>query len=453
MSLVNDMLRDLNKRTPVSGQAARIHVAIESSIESKRPRARIGLIVVGCLLAGLGAGYFYFESMGVQLVQIPLAPVPQPLAQAVQSSTPAPAAAAPAPAQNVVAPAPAAELPAIENVAEIRELAMQPNGFTLLIETSEQTSFDVRDRSAFGLTLHIDGIDRYDRTGAVMPGMSLMLVSDGLDVGIELDRAADFLVREDSETAGYDILITASYRPREELSVIDAPASQPAPSATPSAPVQAPATVVAPSEQQSAPVRINRELSLEDRDRNNSQAALVLAQGGRMTEAYGQLLTFLEENPEAHQSRETLATLLLAQQEYARASAVVDQGLALVPNNAAFKKIKARLLMQANDSAQALTLLRNVPPAVTADTEYYELLASAYQQQGNHRQAVATYQDLLRIDRSQGRWWAGLGISLEAQNMPADAITSYRTALQSTNLAPGLRRYIQSRMSNLGNQP
>jgi Flp pilus assembly protein TadD len=463
VSLVNDMLRDLNKRTPVSNQAARVHGAIQSSIESKRPKIRIGLVVAGCLLAGLGLGYFYFETMGVQFVEVPLAPTPQVVQPVAQNAEPvAPVASAPAPVE--IPAADTANVPAVENVAEIRELAMQPNGFTFIVEASEKTTFAITDRSAYGLTLHLDGIDRYDRTGTTAPGMSLLMVSDGLDIGIELEEAADFLVREDSETPAFDILITASYRPTE-VSAADAPVvPQPqvevitqadaAPPPAISASVPAPPSLEnAPeSAERAAPVRVNRELSLEDRDRNNSQAALRLATGGQMTEAYRQLLTFLDENPSGHQSRETLAKLLLAQQEYVQASVVIDQGLEQVPNNAAFKKIKARLLMQANEPAQALALLRNVPPAVAADSEYHELLASAYQQGGDHPQAVATYRELLRVDQTQGRWWAGMGISLEAQNMREDALSSYRAALQTTNLETGLQRYVQSRMSNLGKQ-
>jgi tetratricopeptide (TPR) repeat protein len=464
VSLVNDMLRDLNKRTPVSNQAARVHGAIQSSIESKRPRIKVGLIAAGCVLAGLGAGYFYFETLGVQVVQVPLAATPQPqtLQPAVQNAVPAaPVAGTPESTQIAAVADPAADVPALENVAEIRELAMQPNGFTFIVETSEELSFEVRDRSAFGLTLHLDGVDRYDRAGATAPGMSLLMVTDGLDIGIELEEAADFLVREDSETPGFDILITASYRP-SDVTAADVTAPQPQievitqdePPA-PSAPVDIPAPstgIVASLEERSAPVRVNRELSLEDRDRNNSQNALIMATGGQMTEAYRQLLVFLEENPGANQSRETLAKLLFAQQEYVQATVVIDQGLAQTPNNAAFKKIKARLLLQANDSAQALALLRNVPPAVAADTEYSELLAQLYQQQNYHKEAVAVYQDLLRIDRQQGRWWTGLGISLEAQDMDADALTSFQAALQTGNLDRDLRQYVQSRVNNLSNQ-
>lgn len=461
MSLVNDMLRDLNKRTPVSNQAARVHGAIQSSIESKRPRIKVGLIVAGCLLAGLGAGYFYFETMGVQVVQVPLATVPQAVQPAPQAAAPATPAVATAQEPAVAeAPEPAAEVPAVEIVAEIRELALQPNGFTFIVETSEKTTFSVSDRSAFGLTLHIDGVDRYDRTGATAPGMSLLMVSDGLDIGIELEEAADFLVREDSETPEFDILITASYRaldvtaadspaPEPQVEVITQPETPP-PSAIASVPVQPP---IVPSleGERSAPVRVNREPSLEDRDRNNSQGALILAQGGQMQEAYRQLRAFLEENPSAQQSRETLAKLLFAQQEYVQAGVVIDEGLTQLPNNAAFKKIKARLLMQENDPAQALTLLSSVPPTVAADTEYYELLGLLYQQASNHQAAVATYQELLRTDRQQGRWWTGLGISLQAQGMNADARAAYQAALQTNNLDRNLRQYIQSRMNNLGN--
>jgi hypothetical protein len=448
VSLVNDMLRDLNKRTPVSNKAARVHGALQSSIDSKRPKIRMGLILGGGLLAGLLGGYLYFESMGVQVVQVPLAVVPSaPQASAPVTQNIAPVTATEAPAETAAAADANANTPAVEILVEIRELALQPNGFTLLVEASQETAFEIRDRSAFGLTLHLDGVDRYDRSGTTVPGMSMMLVSDGLDIGIELDQSADFLVTEDAETPAFDILITVSYHP-EELTAVPQEQSTELPA---SASIPAPQTGLASStSERSTPTRINRELSLDDRDRNNSQEALRMAQSGRMVDAYRQLLAFLEENPAGHQSRETLAKLLLAQQEFAQANTIVDQGLAEVPNYGPFKKIKARLLMRDNDPAQALALLRNVPPSVAADTEYHELLASLYQQGNYHSEAVTAYQELLRFDRNQGRWWIGLGISLDAQDQDSDALVSYQTALQTQDLDTKLRQFIQGRISNLG---
>lgn len=453
MSLVNDMLRDLNKRTPVSIQAARVHGTINSSIENKRPRFKFGLILAGGLLAGLGGGYLYFESMGVQVVQVPLARVP------AQQGVVAPSAVQPEATTQSQAPAPVEPATvASGNIVEILEQSIQPNGFTLRIKATEQVTFDVRDRSAYGLTLHLDGIDDYSRANTTIPGVSVLQASNGLDIGIELNDPTDFLVYEDADTEEFDILLTASFRP-EEISAADAPAAQQLvntgapderllPPALDNESSSAPQSTAA----QRASVRVSRELSLEEQDRNTSQAAVMMMQGGRIGDAYQHLRTFLEVSPTAHQSRETLATLLFAQREYAQARIVVDAGLNQVPNYAAFKKIKARLLMQDNDPAQALTLLRNLPPAVATDTEYHELLATLYRQGNLHEQAISTYKDLLRIDSQQGSWWAGLGISLEAQDKDSDALVSYKTALQSANLDTGLRQYVQNRISNLNSQ-
>ncbi|MGV3593469.1 MAG: tetratricopeptide repeat protein [Gammaproteobacteria bacterium] len=470
MSLVNDMLRDLNKRTPVSNRAARVHGAMQSSIENKRPRTRTGLILAGGMLAGLLAGYFYFESAGVEVTQVPLAVVPAPApAQNAASSPPAVQdSVAPVAVQPAVS-GPEDAMPAIESVVEIRELAMQPNGFTLLIEASEEAPFEILERSANRLILHLAGVDRYERGGASLPGMSLLLVGDGLEFGIDVERAADFLVREDSETPGFDILITVSYR-HDDVTTIGEAAFEPQPELAQAPVLEAQPELtetpvleagIAPAEalteagqatstgERQASVRVSRELSLEERDRNNSQEALKLVQGGRLVEAYDLLRSFIGENPAGHQSRETLAKILFAQHEYAQAGAVVDDGLQQVPNYGPFKKIKARLLMQANESEQALALLRNVPPDVAADPEYHELLGSLYQQGNLHAQAVATYQGLLRLDRQQGRWWTGLAISLEAQDKDGDALASYQAALQTRNLDANLRQFIQGRIRNL----
>jgi predicted Zn-dependent protease len=468
MSLVNDMLRDLSKRSPVSNKAARVHGTFNSRAHDKRPQTRHGLILAGVVAAGLLAGYFYVESMKVSAVQ-PFVIAPRMPESSLQGVVPAPVPVAEA---TSAAPLDAADMPAVELVAELREIATHPDGFTLLLEFSEPTRFDVLRRTAHGITLHVDGVDRYNRASVSLPGMGLQLVNDGLEVSFSLDRPTDFLVREDSETPGFDILITASHRVAQTLTETALPAPGPdnfempmvvPPVASAELPASASsqlqqsqqATVLpqvepAPRAGPNAAVRVTRELALEDRDRNNSQSALMLVQGGRMAEALQQLLVFIEQNPAAHQSRETLAKLLFAQQAYAQAGTVIDQGLEQVPNFAPFKKIKARLLMQNGDAPQALALLRNVPPAVATDAEYHELLATLYQQGNYHQQALTSYQDLLRTDRTQGRWWTGLGISLEAQGQEADALSSYQTALQSSNLDANLRRFVQNRISNLG---
>jgi tetratricopeptide (TPR) repeat protein len=200
------------------------------------------------------------------------------------------------------------------------------------------------------------------------------------------------------------------------------------------------------------PLRVTRGLTVEQQDRNTSQTAITLTQSGRLLEAYESLLTFLARNPEAHLSRETLGTILLAQREYAQAALVVDEGLQLAPNYSPYKKIKSRLLMLEGRSADALQVLQQLPPTLQADQEYHELLATLFQQVGQHSQAISTYQELLRTNGAEGRWWAGMGISLEAQGDAAKALASYQAALQQSSLDASVRQYSQARVQALSNQ-
>jgi len=58
---------------------------------------------------------------------------------------------------------------------------------------------------------------------------------------------------------------------------------------------------------------------------------------------------------------------------------------------------------------------------------------------------------LIRHDSQQARWWVGMGVSLEAGGEVDDAISSYQTALQNSELDSALRQYSQNRMRFLRN--
>lgn len=477
VSLVNDMLRDLNRRAPVSDQAARVNNAIRARHSSSDKSSGRLLMVLALLLVVLLGGYLYMDRTG--LLPAGASP-PEVGAQARESAEPLALATGiivePAPPQPMAAP-----------VVSIVEEAWSAQGFTLRLAASERVGFSVLERRTHGLTLQLAQVTSYERGALNIDGMSVLLTAAGLNVEFDLNRPVDFSVYEDGSTEHFDILLIASYRSMPPAAAVAQPApsvvatlmdnrviaaprmgslplysdgaaqlpagiatSAPlAPSALAELPVlEAPAL---PRGQQSS-VRINRELTLAQQDRNNSQAAVTLLQGGRLLEAYERLLVFLGEHPAAHQSRETLATLLLAQHDLGQAESIVDDGLVLAPNYSAFKKIKARLLMQKADMAQAMQLLSTVPPLVSDDPEYHELLASLYQQNSQHAKAVLSYQALLRIDSKQGRWWTGLGISLEAQGSAKEALASYQAAMQTTNLDAGLRQYSQARLQHLGQQ-
>ena len=195
--------------------------------------------------------------------------------------------------------------------------------------------------------------------------------------------------------------------------------------------------------------KTRRVLSFEERDRETSGAGSALARRGQLLEAYDLLLAYVDEHPEAHRSRATLATILIAQQEFPQAASLLRQGLDLAPNYADYKKLQARLLIRHGKAEEALHLLSEFPPRLEQDIEYHDLLATLHQQADQHEKALVVYQGLLSSKPGEGRWWAAKAISHEALGQRQEALASYRQASQSKALAPALRRYSNKRLQVL----
>jgi tetratricopeptide (TPR) repeat protein len=377
----------------------------------------------------------------------------------------------------------------VEASLEIADAQKSLAGFSLKLRGNRALAYSISDRSSRGIALEFAGVKAYENAGSKVEGLSVIQLPDRTLVELNLDREADIELYTDAGDQGdeFALVIEATYRKPVEANValqlgsvpssyavelhhaavesatasalepIALPAHpQAAPSGMPASQLSAPSDVpvATPRVLASAdlPLRVTRGLTAEQQDRNISQTAITLTQSGRLLEAYESLLTFLARNREAHLSRETLGTILLAQREYAQAALVIDEGLQLAPNYAPYKKIKARLLMQEGRSLEALQVLQQLPPTLQEDQEYHELLATLFQQAGEHGRAVATYQELLRSNGAEGRWWTGMGISLEAQGDTAKALASYQTALQQSQLDAGIRQYSQARVRALSEQ-
>lgn len=445
MSLVNDMLKDLDKRKRAPLQPGQSGVAIDYADDGHAlPYKKIAIVVCVGVLTGLVGAYFLLGetpqsevNSGTNFVpQISSAPVIE-TAQDEQSI----------PATNSVS----------ARIAGGRETA---TGFEIRIEVSEQVPYEILSRTDTRLQLLIKEVQEIGNTASVINGMAVMRSSDGMLLSLDLDRAADVLVYEN--TIGQLFALTVegfwSTPPTDagqsqvssEISETSGPIVQD--NATELSSVEVPPETTGNNTGQSVqPVRTTRELSLQDRDRNASQQALRFARDGEMIEALNVLYMFIGENQEAHQSRATLATLLFAQQEYLQATALIDEGLALAPNHADYRKIKARLLIRESEFEAAVRLLTTAPPAVSDDAEYFELLASIYQQNNNHNAAIQTYQELIRTDSAVGRWWTAMAISHEALGNNIDALNSYQFAIQTENLDARLRQYSQGRIRALSN--
>ena len=196
-------------------------------------------------------------------------------------------------------------------------------------------------------------------------------------------------------------------------------------------------------------MRRSTEMSVTQLDVVNVQEALALLAAGQEREAFSMLQDYVDATPGAHRSRETLIKLLLSRDQLEQAFKLVDAGLALAPNHQGFKKAKARLLIAGDDPGAAAALLMTRAPEASSDIEYYELLTSAQLAAGDYDGAARNYRQLLQVDSTQARWWYGFALSQDRLGNNTSAKQAYEQALQGTALSANLRRAGERRLREL----
>lgn len=191
------------------------------------------------------------------------------------------------------------------------------------------------------------------------------------------------------------------------------------------------------------------DLSPQQQDVLAVQEALRIIAVNQPDAAYAVLGEYIALNRYAHQSRETYAKLLLSQGAYRQAADLVEAGLQLAPNHAGFKKIKARLLVSNGEIGAAVALLLRRAPDVSKDLEYHEILATAQLASRDYEGAAVSYTSLLRVDRTQGKYWYGFAASQDFLGKMRAAREAYTEAVRRPDLSANLRGRSEQRLRSL----
>jgi Flp pilus assembly protein TadD len=142
-----------------------------------------------------------------------------------------------------------------------------------------------------------------------------------------------------------------------------------------------------------------------------------------------QAITVLSEQvaraPKSVQSRYLLAQLLLATEQYPEAQQVFMGA----PDNLSWGLLKARYYLQMGQAGAAVQTLSRYPQGQQR-ADYIQLLAAALQQQGKHKDAVEHYLTLLAMDPNQASAWNRMAVSLEHLGRRQKAIDAYQNALK-----------------------
>lgn len=459
MSLINQMLKDLEKRSPSQGaQAGAGPSAVASSGRSRRPRRVVwGGLTLALLVAGAGlwTAHTFGGRGGVQ--SAPEEPVASSPARPVH----------PEPLQLVLPvakPAPPTDEPR-ENPALLQAVRLLPQagGLQVEIALSRVTAYRlVRGEQGRQLVLELPGGGQV----AALPetaGLPLLenLSKDAGAAGTRLVFALKDACRyealslsENPDGPGQVLGFTLIAEPAPPDAVVaQAPPQSLSPpvreaDATPaSATAARPEPAVAP---EAGLVRQAVSLTPRQRAANLCRDGIAALQEGRLPEAEAALRGALAVEPGHMIARDMLLRLLASQQRTADMRTELAAGLREAPGHLPYRLRYARLLIEEGALPEAHEqLLRRPRPAIADAPDLYAMLATLYQRRGQYAEAAQTYRALLAVRPQQALWWMGLGIALEGTSSMEPARQAYRQALDRGGLSAGLQDYIRQRLAVL----
>ncbi len=477
MSLVNDMLRDLESRQASADERAALgslRAVDEGAAGRRAAQRRLWLLLPAAALA----------LVAVLLVRQLPAPVPaQPPAAGVNAA----AAVAEPVAAPVAAPADSRAPAAIQLLATLPQQSEQRFVLQLLLDRAPEYRRSEQSGVVSLRLPHLQMSDggpragRLERDGrslnwSLQPlgeGAELLLVGLGDDLQV-LDRLepagerwqlwVEVPLQAEAEPPPAELPVASADEPaaapqaragEEARATRIQPVVAPAPSVAPTAPAapvavaRAPQTSAAPVSTAQASAARASVASHRPDTLSEARQALLVGERGRAIALLEQLV---RQQPEHREALRWLARAWLADGQGARLLAELPAQLARFPADSELRVLLARAQLQAGDTSAAIANLAARMPPLAGDPAYHALLAAIYQQAGQWQESARLYRNLVLLRPEQASWQLGLGIALEQLGERAAAGHHYRQALQGSGLDDDSRRYARERAQALGGQ-
>ncbi len=439
MSLVNQMLRDLNARHANEAQAT-LHVDVRTLPEPSRSVFRrnsnsvvriIGGSVLALAVLGLAIGGWMHRSATRE-------EAPAAVQQADMPTTVAPATPATA-TVNVVASVPAfvssAALPAIPasesamedlprppHAKERAEKAAMPEKMIVAEKHSEPSPKSKSEKLRFSSGLQVD--DTLELTSTRGSGRLNSTSANGAqekNTGRETNRSSANNTHSPSLSpppvlmADERIVLTRKdkYGQDEKPEKFERTEGNTG---------------------QTAIEKLDRSERGDDGYHEGVQAY----QQGRLKDAVVQLQAVLRENPKHFQARQALLGIYMEYKRYDDALILLQMGLDQMLGQANWAMTMARIQVERGNQAEALATLEKYQVAGERNADYQGFIAVLSQNLRRSHEAVLRYKAALRLKPREGRWWFALGEALEADKRAAEATEAYRQAQSLGGLTPAM---------------
>lgn len=157
----------------------------------------------------------------------------------------------------------------------------------------------------------------------------------------------------------------------------------------------------------------------------------------------------LKLDPRHIKARLLLAKTLHNQGQPLKTAELLDQSLALFPDNLQLINMRAQLFLQQKNPDGALKTLQRIALTNSSNETYLSLLAATYQQLQSFSYAARVYQRLVTVNPEKAENWLGLALSQEKLDNPKLTREAYQQALNKNTLKEPVVNYIKQRLNDL----
>ena len=477
MSLINQMLQDLERRRESGPRADQLH-GVHTLTPTGRPwRLRAAAGVLGICLAS-AAAYAVTRPTPPAAVAVTLPQFePVAVAEPIESATSATSATSARSAEFIerIEPVEGVES-SMAPAVRLQMLRLEREGATtrLILQLDGPFEYDFHhDRDAGLLVLRLPDAglggtpDAIPLAGTPIRALQTDDRHGGVALRLELREAVLTRVHGRRDGPAPQLVLDLTPEPRDttaatpqapdggtaprQPSLKNPAAAQPedrplagAIPATPTTSVEADVTPAA------VHIRVTPRV-----DRANASPADVLAAAeelaaqGKTARAAARLQALLEREPNVREARLRAARLLLHDGRAGEAEALLEAGRVLDPGDVPIARHLAELRVRRGDLTGAAQVLAQALERTPGDGEAHGFLAGVQARLGEHPQAAQHYRLALKHQSDHGMWWLGLAISLEGQQDWSGALSAYRRAGSGHGMGNESRRFAHSRIAAL----
>ncbi len=168
---------------------------------------------------------------------------------------------------------------------------------------------------------------------------------------------------------------------------------------------------------------------------------------GRRQEAIQRLFQLLARVPDAEKARLVLVGWLIQDRQWTRAGGLLSS--VTEDSDLRLREFRARILLNQGRFDEVIPLLEKHQPDISIFPAYHALLAVALQRSGRYAESADIYERLVALEPDRGDWWSGLAIAFDQTGQTGKALAAYEKAMVSPRLPSGMKRFVRNRINIL----